>query len=85
VYAALVKIAYLLASLAGLAWCTFGFIVLQPSRLTPHTHALVEAWKYLCGGMVIGFTLTVLIARSFQKFSAAHAPLHATQPGLTNR
>ena len=84
-YAAWAKVAYFLATLAGLAWCILGFIVLQPLRLAPHTHALLEAWKYLCGGMVIGFTLTVLVARSFQKRSATHSPLRAAQPDLTNR
>ena len=78
VYATWAKLVYLLASVAGLAWLIIGFVVLEPQRLTPHSFSLLLAVKYLCAGMVIGFTLSVIIARPCQK-AATHVPLDATQ------
>jgi len=84
VWAAWPKLAYLLASLAGLAWGIIGFIALEPSRMTPHTLSLLLASKYVCGGMIIGFLLSVVIARPYHRQSAVHASAGASQH-LTNR
>ena len=78
VYAAWAKFAYALASVAGLAWLIIGFVVLEPQRLTPHSLSLLLAFKYLCAGMIIGFTLSVIIARPCHKTSATHVSLDAT-------
>ena len=79
VYAAWAKFACALASLAGLAWLIIGFVVLEPQRLTPHTFSLLLAFKYLCAGMIIGFTLSVIIARPCHKAPTTHVRLDATQ------
>ena len=79
VYATWAKFAYALASVAGLTWLVIGFIVLEPQTLTPHSFSLLLALKYLCAGMVIGFTLSVIIARLCQKARTTHVPLDATQ------
>jgi hypothetical protein len=72
VWAAWAKLAYLLASLAGLAWGIIGLVVLEPSRMTPQTLSLLLASKYLSGGMVIGLLLSVVIARPCQKRPTTH-------------
>ncbi len=79
VYATWAKFAYALASIAGLTWLVIGFVVLEPQRLTPHSFSLLIASKYLCAGMVIGFTLSVIIARPCQKAPTTHVSLDATQ------
>jgi len=79
VYAAWAKFAYALASIAGLAWLIIGFVVLEPQRLTPHSFSLLLAFKYLCAGMIIGLTLSVVIARPYQKAPTTHVPLDAAQ------
>jgi hypothetical protein len=79
VWAAWAKFAYLLASLAGLGWGIIGFIVLQSSAMTPRTFSLLLASKYVCAGMVIGFLLSIVIARPCQKRSTPHASADATQ------
>ena len=79
VYATWAKVAYALASVAGLAWLIVGFTLLEPQGLTPHSFSLLLAFKYLCAGMIIGFTVTVIIARPCQKAATTHVPLDATQ------
>jgi hypothetical protein len=73
VWAAWAKLTYLLASLAGLAWGVIGFVVLEPSRVAPRTLSLLLASKYICGGMIIGFLLSVVIARPCHRRLATHA------------
>jgi hypothetical protein len=79
VYATWAKFAYVLASVAGLAWLIIGFVILEPQRLTPHSFSLMLAVKYLCAGMIIGFTPSVIIARPCRKAPATHVPLDASQ------
>ena len=85
VYATWAKFAYVLASVAGLAWLIFGFVVLEPRRLTPHSFSVFLALKYLCAGMIIGFLLSVIIARPYRKPSTTHDSFHATQQTQPNR
>ena len=79
VYATWAKFAYALASVAGLTWLIIGFVVLEPQRVMPHSFSLLLALKYLCAGLIIGFTLSVIIARPCHKAPAIHVPLDATQ------
>ena len=72
VYAAWAKFAYALASIAGLTWLIIGFVVLEPQHLTPHSFSLLLALKYVCAGLIIGFTLSVIIAGRHQKTSTIH-------------
>ena len=61
------KLAYALASLAGLAWGTIGFVVLHPLHVTRYTYSLLLAIKHMSAGVAIGLMLSVLIARPYQK------------------
>jgi len=66
-YATWAKFAYALASVTGLIWLIVGFIVLEPRRLTPHSFSFLLALKYLCGGLTIGFALSVIMAGPCKK------------------
>jgi hypothetical protein len=79
VYATWAKFAYALATIAGVAWLIICFVVLEPQRLTPHSFSLLLALKYVCAGLIIGFTVSVIIAGPSQKTSTTHVPLDATQ------
>jgi hypothetical protein len=79
VYATWAKFAYLLATLAGLAWAIIGFVVLRPSHFTPRSLSLLLPAKYVCAGMVIAFLLSVLIARPCHKRSTTHASADVSQ------
>ena len=79
VYAAWAKFAYALASIAGLAWLIIGFVVLEPQRLTPHSFSLLLAFKYLCAGMIIGFTVSVIIVRPYHKRPTTQLQADATE------
>ena len=78
-HAAWAKFAYALASIAGLAWLIIGFVVLEPQHLAPHRLSLLLAFNNLCAGMIIGFTLSAIMARSYRKRSTPHDSCHAMQ------
>jgi hypothetical protein len=68
VYATWAKLAYVLASLAGLGWGVLGFILWPSFRLARHAYFFpLRALRYLLAGMVIGFLISVLIARPYEK------------------
>jgi hypothetical protein len=66
-YATWAKVAYIIASIAGLVWGIVGFVVWPSVHVTRQTYSLLFALKNMCGGILIGFLLSVLIARPYQK------------------
>lgn len=77
-YAGWAKLAYALASLAGLAWGTIGFVVLNPFHVTRNTYSLLLAIKYISAGIAIGFMLSVLIARPYRRRTAINPQADVT-------
>jgi hypothetical protein len=79
VYATWAKFAYAFASVAGLTWFVVGFAVLEPHHLTPQSFSLLLALKYVCAGLIIGFTLSVILAGPCRRTPPTHVPLDATR------
>jgi uncharacterized membrane protein YGL010W len=68
VYATWAKVAYVLASLAGLAWATLGVILWPPFRMADHPYfSLLLALKDICAGIVIGLLVSIVMARPYEK------------------
>jgi hypothetical protein len=68
VYATWAKLAYLLACVAGFGWGILGLILWPPFQLARHSYFFpLLALKHMFAGMIIGFLISVLIARPYEK------------------
>ena len=85
IYAKWAKTAYVIASLAGLVWGILGFIVWHPVHVSPQMWVFLLQIKQMSGGIVIGFVLSVLIARPYEKRMSANSEEARATLGLTNR
>jgi len=68
-YATWAKVAYIIASLAGLVWGILGFTLSHRLHVTRQTYLLLLAQKYMCAGLVLGLVISVLMARPYKKRS----------------
>jgi|SRR5579884_1477515 hypothetical protein len=67
-YATWAKVAYVLACIAGFGWGILGLILWPPFQLARQGYFFpLLALKYMFGGMVIGFLISVLIARPYER------------------
>ncbi len=70
VYARWAKLAYVLACLAGFGWGILGVILWPPFQLARQSYFfLLLGLKYVFAGMIIGFLISVLIARPYERRS----------------
>jgi len=70
-YSSWAKLASVFACLAGLTWGALGFFLMQPRNpeITRHTYSVLLAFEHICGGLCLGFILSILLARPYQKKS----------------
>jgi hypothetical protein len=72
-YAAWAKIASILALIAGSGWGALGFVLMysRSYHLTRDTFYAFVGLKGILGGIAIGFSLSILMARPYSKRNIA--------------
>ena len=72
-YAPWAKAASSIAALAGIAWGVFGYAVDHRWYSTKYGYFELLALKHLCAGLMLGFVISVSMARPYKKFSSGGA------------
>ena len=72
-YALWAKIASVIAALAGLGWGAFGYAASHQLYSSRYGYFLFLALKHMCGGLAIGFVMTVAMARPYERVRSTDA------------